>query len=420
MLGAMPNHPAFFNPDPNAGLGYTALVQRWQYVLTNMVRDGAMTQAEANSLCSSARCPQAETAFSERSSSTSPAGNGWTGTTGYLMHMVEQELESTYHLSLAKIDTGGLRITTTFSPSMMQGAHQGGQHRKAARWAAAAGVAAAELRPLRGLAGEPEDGRHHRDLRRTRLHLQPEELQPAVLPLQHGRSTAPGRLVDEAVRARGRDQPGHGRPDQRAERHTRRCGSRRSRPRRTRPCFPRSSRPPWVPRPRSRLAGGSRRARQPWRPISVAVAAAQSSDPAFTDLTHRVGVTSIIRTAQAFGVGSNPFNLGNNDLQGLNALFGPKGTIHGSVQIALGQGDLTPIEQASTFATLMDDGVYHAPHVISKLSQLDARRPAAHPAQDRHARRHEPGGRGRRGLRPVLRQHQRHRPTPTLPGRAVR
>jgi membrane peptidoglycan carboxypeptidase len=103
--------------------------------------------------------------------------------------------------------------------------------------------------------------------------------------------------------------------------------------------------------------------------ISVTKAAALSSDPAFTDLAHRVGVSSIIQTAQQFGVGENPFNLGNNDLQGLNALFGPKGSIYGSVQIALGQGDLTPIEQASTFATLIDGGIYHAPHVISKLTE---------------------------------------------------
>jgi membrane peptidoglycan carboxypeptidase len=108
-------------------------------------------------------------------------------------------------------------------------------------------------------------------------------------------------------------------------------------------------------------------------PISVSVAAAQSSDPAFTDLAHHVGVdmgpNGILATAQAFGIGANPFNLGANDMEGLNKLFGNHGSIQGSVQIALGQGDLTPIEQASTFATLIDGGVYHAPHVISSLSQ---------------------------------------------------
>ncbi len=57
------------------------------------------------------------------------------------MQMVQQELMSTYHIPLTKIQTGGLRITTTFSPSMMQGADQGGQHREAAagrrRWGVA-------------------------------------------------------------------------------------------------------------------------------------------------------------------------------------------------------------------------------------------------------------------------------------------
>ena len=48
MLAAMVNQPGFFNPDPSAGQAYTALVARWHYVLTNMVRDGAITQQEAS------------------------------------------------------------------------------------------------------------------------------------------------------------------------------------------------------------------------------------------------------------------------------------------------------------------------------------------------------------------------------------
>ncbi len=41
----------------------------------------------------------------------------------------------------------------------------------------------------------------------------------------------------------------------------------------------------------------------------------------------------------------------------------------GSLQMALGQNPLTPIEQASTFATLADDGLYHMPHVIASLQR---------------------------------------------------
>jgi hypothetical protein len=48
MLAAMPNAPGYFSTDPNAGASYSALVARWQYVLKNMVRDGALTQAQAS------------------------------------------------------------------------------------------------------------------------------------------------------------------------------------------------------------------------------------------------------------------------------------------------------------------------------------------------------------------------------------
>jgi len=366
MLGAMPNNPAVFNPDPKAGVGYTLLVQRWQYVLTNMVRDGAMTQAEATSLCYKCALPDAEKAFNKSIQLNEGSGsNGWTGTTGYLMQMVQQELESTYHLSLAKIQTGGLRITTTFSPSMMQGLTKAVNAEK--KQMAAAGVPLPyydhfgisledpKTGALLAIYGGPGYISNQKKCRRLFC-----QYNMAEAPHPVGSSMKPYVLaaaINQGMDVQTSVLNGYS--------------------------------PLWIPPEYTAADKAMLSLRQPppmgaaaaksagwWEsqgeasmgPISVSVAAAQSSDPAFTDLAHRVGVTSIIGTAQAFGVGSNPFNLGNNDLQGLNALFGPKGSISGSVQIALGQGDLTPIEQASTFATLMDGGVYHAPHVISKLS----------------------------------------------------
>jgi hypothetical protein len=134
------------------------------------------------------------------------------------------------------------------------------------------------------------------------------------------------------------------------------------------------------------------------RPLPVNVAAAISSDPAFEDLAHRDGIQNVINMAKAFGVGQNAFVLpcsvpgsasGNqakiwadcNDLtgpvNGLQPNFGTseggaipsKKDTGGSVTIALGQNPLTPVEQASTFATLADDGLYHTPHVIATLTQ---------------------------------------------------
>jgi membrane peptidoglycan carboxypeptidase len=103
-------------------------------------------------------------------------------------------------------------------------------------------------------------------------------------------------------------------------------------------------------------------------PLTVAKAAAISSDPAFEDLAHRVGVDEIMTMAKDFGVGQNPFNAnGGNDLKGLYSLYGSHGMTPGSLQIALGGGPLTTVEQAATFATLAADGQYATPHIVARI-----------------------------------------------------
>jgi membrane peptidoglycan carboxypeptidase len=84
-------------------------------------------------------------------------------------------------------------------------------------------------------------------------------------------------------------------------------------------------------------------------------------------------VQNIIDLAREFGVGQTPFTQGTgNDWTALNAEFGTDcgskcPDTAGSVAIALGEGQLTAVEQASLFATLADGGVYHTPHVISQI-----------------------------------------------------
>src|SRR5262249_17073282 len=142
-------------------------------------------------------------------------------------------------------------------------------------------------------------------------------------------------------------------------------------------------------------------------PLNVNAAAAVSSDSAFEDLAHRDGIESVIKMAEAFGVGQNAFvepcgaSSGASTmaatLQACNDLTGPgfksggrwsprhgresnvspashdQGGIaagtRGSPAVALGENPLTPIEQASTFATLANDGFYNSPHVISSVQQ---------------------------------------------------
>jgi membrane peptidoglycan carboxypeptidase len=88
--------------------------------------------------------------------------------------------------------------------------------------------------------------------------------------------------------------------------------------------------------------------------LSVPKAAAISSDPAFEDLIHKAGTRQTVEMAKAFGV--------NTIESGLQQKIGEVG-------LALGIGSLTVEEQATTFATLANNGQYVTPHVIAQITQ---------------------------------------------------
>src|SRR5258708_4371524 len=112
MLAALVNQPGLFSPDPHAGDGYTALVARWRYVLTNMVRDGALTQQ------------QADAQTFPKVSAVNPLEASWTGFKGYIMSAVQSELENTYGYTPTQIDSRGLKIVTTISLQKMRALYQ--------------------------------------------------------------------------------------------------------------------------------------------------------------------------------------------------------------------------------------------------------------------------------------------------------
>jgi membrane peptidoglycan carboxypeptidase len=93
-------------------------------------------------------------------------------------------------------------------------------------------------------------------------------------------------------------------------------------------------------------------------PTRVQTATAASLNTAYTDLWHRVAFDSatgkhpVTDMAKAFGVDVHA--------SGLVTMQDEAGT-------ALGQASLTAEEQATTIATLADNGVYHAPHVIKDI-----------------------------------------------------
>jgi membrane peptidoglycan carboxypeptidase len=328
MLAAMINQPGYFNPDPKAGAPYTALLARWHYVLTNMVRDNAITQAQADKQ----KFPKIL---------SGPINNGWTGYRGYIMQAVEAELKQHYGYTQQQIDTSGLKIVTTFNQSMMNGLYKAVDANKAQMKAEGtplpgyAHVGAVLERPGTGAilamyAGPSYNAKHCARLRcQYNMALQSRN--------QVGSSFKPYVLA-QAVKENMNVQTSVLNGEEPI-------------------CVPPDSMP-------MTLSTVSTHCPTSWfgvnipgenmGPIDAAKAAAQSSDPAFEDLIHRVGTQQTINLAKAFGV-----NTKDSGLQAKTCEVG----------IALGTASLTVEEQATTFASLVDGGEYVSPHVIAKITK---------------------------------------------------
>ena len=345
MLAAMINEPGYFSPDPHAGAPYQALLARWHYVLTNMVRDGSITQQQA----AAQKFPKI--AAGQRD-------NGWTGYRGYIMQSVESELMHTYGFSKAQIFTRGLRIVTTINESTMNAlyravsaekqqmkidASEGNGH--PAPWYVHVGAVLEKpgTGAIVAMYGGPGYGARHCRRYDCQYNMATEssnQVGSSFKPYVLATAVAQGMNVQNSV------LDGYS--------------------------------PIWIPpdwTETDRLALSSMT--QPanpygyWEfneqgensgPLSVPKAAAISSDPAFEDLTHRVGVQNVLDMARNLGVGSA-------EMTGLEKYFGPHGTNAGSVTMSLGQGDLTVLDQANTFAVLAAGGMYATPHFIAQLAE---------------------------------------------------
>jgi membrane peptidoglycan carboxypeptidase len=337
MLAAMVNEPGFFDPTPKTP-GYAPLVARWRYVLTNMVRDGAITQAQA----SAQKFPKI----------TSASQNGWTGWKGYVMQAVDNELLNTYGYTQEEIDTDGLKIVTTINPAMMRHLYRSVSYEKR-RMRALLGrplpswlrIGAVLEKPGTGailaMYGGPGYGVRHcaRYNCQYNMAMQAREqvgssFKPYVLAtaVQQGMNVQTSKLFDIGPA-----------------------------------CVPTDYYPkiPSIPA-KSTLESGcpqntpygyqviNNDTQGHFPPVGVAQAMAQSINSAYTDLWHRVGGKNVIDMAKAFGVDVQAASLPQFE--------------HES-GLALGQGSLTLEEQATMIATLAADGEYATPHVIAKLSQ---------------------------------------------------
>jgi len=331
VIASMPQAPSYYSPDPTAGAAYQALLFRWHYVLNTMVQQGWLSQSGANAQ----KFPKLVKAFN----------NSWSGYRGYIMQAVQNELETTYHYSQAQIDNGGLRIVTTFSRPMMNSLY--------ASVAAEEHQMAVDGRPLPDTAhvgavleqpgtgeiwamysGPNFDAKNCNVIRcQWDMALQNREqvgssFKPYVLALarSQGMSVKTSTLdgysplwippVADPMTYASRTQPAN-------------SGS-------------------WY-------EVGNDAGDPQANGVSVVTASAESLNTAYTDLYHRVAGTdgqNIVQMAQGFGVDTNASGLQ---------------TMRDEVGSALGQASLTVEEQATTFATLANNGMYVDPHVILQI-----------------------------------------------------
>ena len=334
MLAAMINEPGFFDPAPHTP-GHAPLVARWKYVLGNMVRDGAITQQQQ---------ARAEAKFPKIAKDQ--MNSGWTGYRGYIMQAVETELETRYHYTLRQIFTGGLKVVTTFSQPLMRALYQTVAEKK--REMAAGGRALPRYAHIGAVLQQPRTG--------------------AILAMYAGpnygmsghRCRRVGCQYNMALQSR--NQVGSSfKPYVLSTAVTQGMNVQTS--------VLNGYAPLWIPpdstqAERMSLSSVTRPASsvgwynlpdpsENFGPITVAKAAAVSSNSAFADLAHRVGTRNVVKMARAFGVDTKASGLDNEV---------------GGVGMALGQASLTVAEQANTFSTFVAGGVDTTQHVISKIT----------------------------------------------------
>jgi membrane peptidoglycan carboxypeptidase len=340
MLAALVNEPSLFSADPHAGEGYTALVSRWHYVLTNMVRDGAITQQ------------QADAQTFPKVSTVNYLAASWTGFKGYIMSAVLSELQHKYPAEYARVDTGGLKIVTTISLQKMRALYAAVNENLAAMradgtplpWYAHVGAVLEQpgTGDILAFYGGPNYGLNATNPRLcARIFCQlnmamenREQVGSSFKPYVLSTAVSEGMNVSNSVL--NGIEPMCVPPDSTLQ-------SRMELSLQTTNC-------PLTFFPVNIQGENSGHG------LSVQNAAAISSDPAFEDLVHRAGTQATINMAQAFGVNTGDFPNGS----GLQAK-------HGEVGMALGIASLTVEEQATTFATLANGGMYVTPHVISQI-----------------------------------------------------
>ena len=326
--------------------GRQALEARWNYVLDGMVNMGTLSPAE--------RAVQKFPKFI-----TDQFSNTWSGYRGYIMMAVEHELQSKYGYTPTQIETGGLRIQTTFDKRMMDAAYRAVNENEQAM--AANGVKMPSYAHIGISVVQPGTGdvvamysgpnwaestkKCRRDLCQVDMSWQSRnQVGSSFKPYVLATAVHQGISIKSILNG---DTP---------------------------LCVPDDSHPTMLAVRGTTMGNSISCPTTPdgWygvandmgdisvsKPMDMTHAISFSLNTAFVDLTHRVGSRNVIDMAKSLGVDTDPFG-GSNGGSGLSQDVGKDG-------IAIGIAPLTAQEQATTFAAFANNGNYVSAHVIEKL-----------------------------------------------------
>ena len=343
MIAAMIQSPNGFSPDPKAGAAYQGLVFRWKYVLQTMQSMGTLSPQDYAQ------------AVGKFPTVVTPVNLSWGGYRGYIMQAVENELQTTYHYSLQRINTGGLRIVTTFNKNLMNRLYATvrSADKTMKRCAVPAILGSAARATCKGLPRWVRAGAVLEDVKTG-----------AILAMYSGPNYNKTQY-DNALQSR--NQVG-------SSFKTYVLATAVDQGMNVQTSILDGDSPLWIPPDSQPTTLANKGSQSPgpgyykvvndesgtnsFGPVHVQNATALSLNTAYTDLWHRVAYNTqnrqhpVVNMARAFGVDVHA--------SGLKKMEDQAGT-------ALGQASLTVEEQATTIATLADNGKYHSPHVIKQI-----------------------------------------------------
>jgi membrane peptidoglycan carboxypeptidase len=343
LLAALIQQPTYY-PLPQYRANFE---QRWQYVRSGLLKEGWITQAQYNAM-----------SFPKFGDYV-PQSYGPEVWAPYVMNVVQNELENpqTYHMTQSQLYNGGYKIVTTVDPAKMNALYAAVQAQESVM---------------------SEDGESLQDYMHAAAIL--EDPQTGAIEAMYGgpgfvgsKYNGVGKAITQSLCNKifctdnmavyNQEQVGSSfKPYILATAVSQGMDVKTSQlDGQDFVCIPPDSMPSSYPT----TQGYPDDCAPSWYPMSNDSAAengvftaqdamTNSVNTAYADLWHRVGGQAVVDMAVKFGV--------NAKLSGLNTMVNEAG-------VALGQASLTVADQATTLATLDDNGIYHSVHIVGSISK---------------------------------------------------